>query len=108
MTKRLPLGGIYIFLIGLSITSQNRGAVEMIYIWIIATIIFTGLYLFMYKEILRFYPKLIPITAGTITIVSNLTLGFPNLYNGQLVGACIGSTFVALFAYYCYNSVENG
>ena len=108
MTKRLTLGGFYIFLIGLSITSQNRGAVEMIYIWVIATIIFTGLYLFIHKEILRFYPKLIPITAGTITVVSKLTLGFPNLYSGQLAGACIGSAVVALFAYYCYESVENG
>ena len=108
MTKRLTLGGFYIFLIGLSITSQNRGAVEMIHIWIIGTIIFTGLYLILHKEILRFYPKLIPIIAGTITIVSNLTLGFPNLYSGQLVGACIGSAFVALCAYYCYESIENG
>ena len=107
LTKRLPLGGLYIFLIGLAITSQNRGAYEMIHIWIIAAIIFTILYLFTFKEILRFYPQLIPIIAGTITILNKLTLGFPNLYNGQFFGACISSAIVAWFAYYCWGRMQN-
>ncbi len=104
--KRLPLVSLYMFVVGLAITSQNRGAFESIPLWIIAGIMCTIIFFFVHKEVIRFNPSLIPIIVGTIVVINKLSIGFPNLYSGQFLGACITSILVAGFSYFCYLKLE--
>ena len=107
-SKRLYLGSLYAFFMGLAITSQNRGAFEALHIWIFAAIICTLILLFIHKEIIRFYPSLTPVIAGTIVVINKLALGLPNLYSGQLFSVGIASLIVIGLTYFCYMKIEDG
>jgi len=61
----------------------------------------------LYKDVIRFYPYLVPVVFGTVTIIATITKGYPNLYSGQFLGAFISSVFIAGISFVWYELLRD-
>ena len=104
---RTYLGLAYILLIGFSFVSQNPGAFESVFLLIVFGLVVSAILFVLYKDVIRFYPYLVPVVFGTVAIIATITKGYPNLYTGQFLGACISSVFIAGISFVWYELLRD-
>ena len=104
---RTSLGLAYILLIGFSIVSQNPGAFESVFLLIVFGLVISVILFVLYKDVIRFYPYLVPVVFGTVAIITTITKGYPNLYSGQFLGAFISSVFIAGISFVWYELLRD-
>ena len=93
---------IYLSFLGLAMATGIDNALESIPLWLICGLILATVLLFLYKELLRFHPALIPILTATLTVLRALENGIFNLHPGVQAGTMFACIIVYAIAYGWY------
>ena len=101
-TIRIPYAMIYLSFLGLAMATGIDSALESIPLWLICGLILATVLLFLYKELLRFHPALIPILTATLTVLRALENGIFNLHPGVQAGTMFACIIVYAIAYGWY------
>tara|TARA_B110000438_G_scaffold135402_1_gene130929 strand:- start:2841 stop:6194 length:3354 start_codon:yes stop_codon:yes gene_type:complete len=107
-STKVPLTMLYLVLLGLAQASANNGARDAFLLLFLAGLIIAVVFYALHKEIIRFYPTLIPIISATLVIIWQL--GNPSvvngIYSGILLSAIISSISVAGLGYLWFRELE--
>ncbi|MBT7901805.1 MAG: CPBP family intramembrane metalloprotease [Candidatus Marinimicrobia bacterium] len=107
-SKKVPLTMLYLVLLGIAQASANDGARDSLLFLLLSGFLIAVVFYALHKEIIRFYPSLIPIITGTLTIIWQL--GNPSvingIYSGILLSAIVSSISVAGLGYLWFKELE--
>ena len=99
---------LYLLLLGIAQASGNAGARDAFLLLLLAGLVIAIVFYTLHKEVIRFYPTLIPIITATLIILWQL--GNPSvingLYSGILLSSILCSITIAVLAYLWYGELE--
>ena len=107
-SKKVPLTMIYLVLLGIAQASGNAGARDAFLLLLLAGLVIAIVFYALHKEIIRFYPTLIPIITATLIILWQLgnQSVINGIYSGILLSAILSSISVAVLAYLWFKELE--
>ena len=80
-------------------------SLESMPLWLVCGLFLGVILVFLYKDLLRFHPAVIPILTATLTVLGALENGILNLYPGTLAGTVFACIIVYAIAYLWYQEL---
>jgi len=99
LTKRIPMGLVYFFLLGLAMASGIDGSLDLKLLWILFGILFSIIFFMIYSDLIRFQPEILPFITGVMQILPIMANGLLGLYPGILIGSIFASISIGVFSY---------
>jgi len=102
---RIPYAIVYLFLLGLVMVTGIDSSLESMPLWLVWGMFLGVILVFLYKDLLRFHPAVIPILTATLTVLGALENGVLNLHPGTLAGTLFACIIVYAIAYGWYQEL---
>ena len=104
-SMKIPLAMVYLCLLGLAMATGIDSNLDSLPLWLVCGLVLGAVLVFLYKELLRFHPAVIPILTATLTVLGALENGILNLHPGAQAGTVFACIIVYAIAYLWYQEL---